>query len=119
AAEAATQDFEHHAEVVLAGDGLDAVAPIAVLVRLALIEGHHGADRHAALEGRDVDALDAFRRIAQVQLAPQLVADGLVLPFAVLALAKALLGVLARHLEQPHAVAALRAHELHPAPLAL
>src|SRR5438034_10667277 len=66
-AEAPAQHLGHRREVVRALDGADAVAAGAVLVGRPLVEGDDGAHGLAALEGRDVEALDALGRVGEVE----------------------------------------------------
>src|SRR5262249_21893578 len=71
-AEAPAQHLGHRREVVRALDGADAVAAVAVLVGRSLVEGDDGAHRLAALEGRDVEALDALGSVGEAQARLQL-----------------------------------------------
>src|SRR5439155_17178 len=66
-AEAPAQHLGHRREVVRALDGADAVAAVAVLVGRPLVEGDDGAHGLAALEGRDVEALDALGRVGEAE----------------------------------------------------
>jgi hypothetical protein len=60
--EPAPQHLGVAGEVVLAGDALDPEAPVGAAARLAVLEDDHAADRLAALDRRDVVALDAQGR---------------------------------------------------------
>ena len=68
ALEAAGQHLAHRGEVVLALDGADAEAAVLVVARAAVLEHHHRGHRVAALDRRDVVALDAARAFRQVEL---------------------------------------------------
>ena len=116
---AAGEHLVHHAEVVRALDRLDAEAAIAVLVRLALVEDDHRAHRQIALDVRDVETLDTFRRVAQAQGAAQAV-QGLFLVFLAAPLFdEAVAGVFFRHFHQAEFVPALGAAEADLLSLAL
>src|SRR5439155_540892 len=106
-AEAPAQHLGHGREVVRALDGADAVAAVAVLVGRPLVEGDDGAHGLAALEGRDVEALDALGRVGEAEARLQLGRHALALLGRVAPLGEALARVLPRHLDQAELVAAL------------
>src|SRR2546423_1675552 len=83
-------------------DALHAVAPVAALVGLPLVEHHHRADDLPALEVRDVEALDALRRVAETELLPELLDHLRALVVDVAAGAERLTRVLRGHLAEAH-----------------
>ena len=88
------------------------VAPIEILARLALVEGHLRADHHRALQIRDVVALDPLGRVAQMELGAQVVEHLLARLLVVAARGETLARILHRHFEQAQLVAALRHRRL-------
>src|SRR5204862_7978904 len=106
--EAPAQHLGDGREVVGPDDRANAVQAVAGLRRLPLVEGDDGARRLAALERRDVEALDALRGVCEVEPRAQLLRHALALPARVAPLGEALARVVARHLDESDLVTALR-----------
>ena len=66
-AEAAGEHLLHRREVVLAVEGLDLEAAVVGALRQAVLHHHHRRDDLGALQVRDVEALDAQRRLGQLE----------------------------------------------------
>src|SRR4029450_4327 len=105
--EPSLQHFRHGREVVRPFDRADAEATIAVLPRAPVDERHERADRLPALERRDVYALDAPGRHAQVEATPELRDLPRAFRRGVAARDEALARVRQRHLDQAQLVAPL------------
>ena len=83
---AAAQHLQHHAVVVRPVQGTDAVAPVALLVRLTVHEAHHRPHRLRAADVGNVEALDAARQRLQAQALLQVFQSPLLLFLGVLLL---------------------------------
>ncbi len=69
---AATDDFFHGAEVVVADEGFNFVAAVILPIRPAVFERDHGGDAEAARDVRNVEALHPLGDVAESQICFQL-----------------------------------------------
>src|SRR6185312_1582275 len=101
-------DLAHGGEIVDPVDGLDDELAVVALLHLAIFPDDHGCDGLCALDVRDVEALDALRRLGQGERILQCLRNGLRvrLQYAE-ALVVRLLGIVSGQVDQRTFIAAL------------
>ena len=112
------EDFIHHAEIVRAFHGFDPKPAVAVLIRLALVKDHHGTDREIALSIRDIETLNPFGRVLQVQRTAQVLQGFLLMLFSPPLFDKAVTRIFPGHFHQPQFGSALRTEQADLLPFA-